>query len=245
VERHDRSTVATFYADQPLAAGGRVELDDAAAQHAKVRRVQVGDGVRVTNGRGSIAEGSLERFTKTTALVSIDSVRAIPSPPRLRLFVPIADRERMLWLAEKSAELAVTEWQPVLFHRSLSVTPRGQGDAFTRKAHARMVGALEQSGGAWLPEICPELSLEDALVRADRAEADRFFLERGGRSLVTTRPRAADAMVGPEGGIEDDERTLIIDRHGWLPVSVGETTLRFETAGVIAAGLLRGLLAQA
>jgi 16S rRNA U1498 N3-methylase RsmE len=50
-------------------------------------------------------------------------------------------------------------------------------------------------------------------------------------------------MVGPEGGVEDDERMLIVDRHGWLPVSVGETTLRFETAGVIAAGLLRGLLA--
>jgi 16S rRNA (uracil1498-N3)-methyltransferase len=117
VERRDRSTVATFYADQPLAAGGRVELDDAAAQHAKVRRVQVGDNVRLTNGRGSIGEGSLERSTKTTALVAIDSVRAIAAPPRLRLFVPIADRERMLWLAEKSAELAVTEWQPVLFKR--------------------------------------------------------------------------------------------------------------------------------
>jgi len=244
VERRDRSTVATFYADQPLAAGGRVDLDDAAAQHARVRRVQVGDSVRVTNGRGSIGEGSLERITKGAALVTVQSVRAIAAPPSLRLFVPVADRERMLWLAEKSAEVAVTEWQPVVFQRSLSVTPRGQGDAFTRKARARMIGALEQSGGAWLPEICPELSLEEALVRAERAEADRFFLERGGRRLLTTRPRAADAMVGPEGGITDEERTLIVDRHGWLPVSIGETTLRFETAGVIAAGLLRGLLAE-
>lgn len=243
MERRDRSTVATFYADQPLAAGGRVDLGDAAAQHARVRRVQVGDSVRVTNGRGSVAEGSLERLTKGAASVTVESLRAIAAPPRLRLFVPVADRERMLWLAEKSAELAVTEWQPVLFQRSLSVTPRGQGDAFTRKARARMVGALEQSGGGWLPEICAELSLEEALVRAEHAEAERFFLERGGRSLVNTRPRAADAMVGPEGGVEDDERMLIVDRHGWLPVSVGETTLRFETAGVIAAGLLRGLLA--
>jgi 16S rRNA (uracil1498-N3)-methyltransferase len=245
VERCDRSSVATFYVDQPLAAGGHVELNDAAAQHAKVRRVQAGDGVRVTDGRGFIGEGSLERITKGTALVTVTSVRAIAAPPRLRLFVPVADRERMLWLAEKSAELAVTEWQPVLFHRSLSVSPRGQGDAFTRKAHGRMIGALEQSGGGWLPEICPELSLEEALVRAEHVEAERFFLERGGRSLLTTRPRAADAMVGPEGGIEDDERTLIVDRYGWLPVSIAETTLRFETAGIIAAGLLRGLLAEA
>jgi 16S rRNA U1498 N3-methylase RsmE len=52
-------------------------------------------------------------------------------------------------------------------------------------------------------------------------------------------------MIGPEGGIEREERILIVDRHGWLPVSIGETTLRFETAGVIAAGVLRGLLGEA
>jgi 16S rRNA U1498 N3-methylase RsmE len=52
-------------------------------------------------------------------------------------------------------------------------------------------------------------------------------------------------LVGPEGGVEDHERTLIVDRYGWLPVSIAETTLRFETAGVIAGGLLRGLLAEA
>ena len=49
-------------------------------------------------------------------------------------------------------------------------------------------------------------------------------------------------MIGPEGGIEDDERTLIVDRYGWLPVSLGDTTLRFETAAVIAAGVLRSLM---
>jgi 16S rRNA U1498 N3-methylase RsmE len=38
---------------------------------------------------------------------------------------------------------------------------------------------------------------------------------------------------------------LIVERHGWLPVSLGDTTLRFETAGVVAAGLLRALLASA
>ena len=75
--------------------------------------------------------------------------------------------------------------------------------------------------------------------------AERFLLEHGAQSLVTRRPRAADVMVGPEGGIEHDERMLIVDRYGWLPVSLGDTTLRFETAGVIAAGVLRGLLANA
>jgi 16S rRNA (uracil1498-N3)-methyltransferase len=245
VERRDRAGVATFYADARLEAGARVDLDESAAQHAKVRRIAEGDPIRVTNGRGSIGYGTLERLTRHAVLVSVDSVDAVPAPPRLRLFVPVADRERMLWLAEKSAELAVSEWQPVLFHRSASVSPKGQGEAFVRKARARMVGALEQSGGAWLPHLCAELSLEDALVRANELEADRLVLERGGPSIVTRRPSAADAMIGPEGGIEPEERMLIVDRYGWLPVSLGDTTLRFETAGVIAAGMLRSLMANA
>ena len=71
------------------------------------------------------------------------------------------------------------------------------------------------------------------------------MLEREGQLLVTRRPRKATTIIGPEGGIEREERMLIVERHGWLPVSLGDTTLRFETAGVIAAGVLRGLMANA
>jgi 16S rRNA (uracil1498-N3)-methyltransferase len=242
VERRDHAAVATFYADTGLEAGVHVELDESAARHVKARRLGEGDPVRVTNGRGSIAHGVLERLTRASAFVSLDSVEAVEPPPHVRLFVPVADRERMLWLAEKSAELAVSQWQPVVFRRSASVSPKGQGDAFMRKARARMIGALEQSGGAWLPELCSELSLEEALVRANELAADRFVMERGGQPIVTKHPAAADALIGPEGGIEREERMLIVDRYGWLPVSLGETTLRFETAAVIAAGVLRSLM---
>jgi len=239
VERRDRSSVATFYADHPLTSGTQVELDEGAAQHIKVRRLQPGDPLRVTNGAGRIADGALERLTKGSAIVALGAVHDVPAPPPLRLFVPVADRERMLWLAEKGAELAVTEWQPVLFQRSMSVSPRGQGEGFVRKARARMIAALEQSGGAWLPALRDELALPDALVRADRLDGERLFLDRGGAPLVTRRPHAAAVLLGPEGGVASDERILIVDRHGWLPVSLGDTTLRFETAGVVAAGVLR------
>lgn len=245
MDSRSRSAVATFFADASLASASTITLSDDAAQHARVRRLEPGDAVRLTNGRGSIGEGRLDRLTKSSAVVALAQVKAVAAPAPLRLFVPVADRERMLWLAEKCAELGVSAWQPVIFRRSLSVSPRGEGEKFAEKARARMVAALEQSGGAWLPEIHRELPLEDALVRAADTVAERYVLERGGAPLVQTRPRAADALIGPEGGIEEDERALILEEHRWLPVSLGETTLRFETAGVIAAGMLRALLAIA
>ena len=192
-----------------------------------------------------MAEATLERLPRDEALVVLGDTVDVPRPPHLRLLVPVADRERMLWLAEKCAELAVTSWQPVLFQRSASVSPRGEGEKFAQKVRARMIGALEQSGGAWLPEIRRELSLPEALVRPAEAAGAPFLLERGGHRLVDQHLDAADLLLGPEGGIEAAERALIVDQHGWLPASLGETTLRFETAGVVAAGLLRALMTRA
>jgi 16S rRNA (uracil1498-N3)-methyltransferase len=245
VDRRTGSTVATFFADATFAEGAELTLSDDAAQHARVRRMEVGDKLALTNGRGSIASAVLDRLTRSQAVAIVDQVRGVPRPAHLEVFVPVADRDRMLWLAEKSVEIGVSAWQPVFFLRSKSVSPRGEGDAFRSKTRSRMIAALEQSAGAWLPEIHPELSLEECLVRADPADTHRLLLERGGRPLITLQPRAAQVMIGPEGGLEADERSLIVDRHGWLSVSLGETTLRFETAGVVAVGILRSLLSMA
>lgn len=245
MDRRHRAVLATFFADEPLLPGASLTLPGDVARHIHVRRLREGDALRLTNGRGAIAEATLERLPKDEALVVIGDVVDVPRPAHLSLLVPVADKERMLWLAEKSAELAVTSWQPVLFQRSASVSPRGEGEKFAQKVRARMIGAIEQSGGAWLPEIALELSLAEALVRPASVSGARLLLERGGRSLVDLRPNAADLMVGPEGGVEPFERALIVDEHGWLPASLAETTLRFETAGVVAAGVLRALMTRA
>ena len=238
-------SLATFFADEPLAAGSPLTLPGEVARHIHVRRLREGDVLRLTNGRGAIANATLERLARDEAVVLIGDVVDVPRLPDLHLLVPVADRERMLWLAEKSAELAVTAWQPVLFQRSASVSPRGEGEKFAQKVRARMIGAIEQSGGAWLPEIASELSLADALVRSQAAAFSRFLLERGGHPLIDQRPRGAELLLGPEGGIEASERALIVDEHGWLPASLGDATLRFETAGVVAAGMLRALMTRA
>ena len=245
MERRHRAALATFFADERLVAGAPLTLPGEVARHVHVRRLREGDALRLTNGRGAIGDATLEQLARDSARVAIGDVVAVPRPRHIGLLVPVADRERMLWLAEKAAELAVASWQPVFFQRSASVSPRGEGEKFAEKVRARMIGAIEQSGGAWLPEIAHESSLADTLVRQADTPRARFLLERGGRPLVDQRPGDADLLLGPEGGIEATERTLIVDEHGWLPASLAETTLRFETAGVVAAGVLRALMTRA
>jgi 16S rRNA (uracil1498-N3)-methyltransferase len=236
VERRGRPPVATFYAPE-LVSSGELSLGAAPAHHASVRRLTEGDSIRVTDGAGRVGNGTIRSVRKGELLVEVATIEQVPRYSPLEVLVPVADRERMLWLAEKCAELAVTVWQPVVFARSRSVVPRGEGEGFAAKVRARMVAALEQSGGAWLPDIRREMPLEDA---ADAVAAGtRLVLDRDGAPLDAAGARDGAAVAfGPEGGIEPEEHTLL-DRLGWRRASLAPTTLRFETAGVAAVAILR------
>jgi 16S rRNA (uracil1498-N3)-methyltransferase len=206
--------------------------------HARVRRVAPGDAVRLTDGAGNVGFGTVERLDSRAGLVRVERCEEVARPESLTLLVPVADRERMLWLAEKAAELAVSDWRPVPCARSRSVSPRGEGDGFARKLRARMIGALEQSGGAWLPTVHPEASLDEAAYACEGVER-RIVLDGSGVALPSLAPfHAAAVAFGPEGGLEPAELEMLMAR-GWRSASVGATTLRFETAGIAAAAIIR------
>jgi 16S rRNA (uracil1498-N3)-methyltransferase len=237
VDRSDQPPVASFYAPGALTAGATLTLPEGAAHHARVRRLTEGEVVRLSNGAGMLATGQIERLGRGEFDVTLSAARHVPALPPLHVFVPVADRDRMLWLAEKAAELAVTVWQPVRFERSLSVQPRGEGSAFAERVRARMIAALEQSRGAWLPEVRAELPVPGAALES--ASLDRFVLDVDGVPLARHSPRPAAALVvGPEGGITAAELRIFLE-HGWRAASLGENTLRFETAGITAIALFR------
>lgn len=241
MERDDRAPVATFFADSPIVASAITTLGESAAHHARVRRLDVADVVRLTDGRGHIGTGTINAIRRGAIDVAVERVGNIDRPSPIHLRVPVGDRDRMLWLAEKATELGIATWQAVRFRRSASVSPRGEGQAFAEKVRARMISAIEQSGGAWLPEIKPDVSI-DAL-QLGRGES-AFVLDLDGSPLIAaaTVANAGQPVVifGPEGGIEPDELERLT-ANGWQQVSLGPTTLRFETAGVAAVAILRAM----
>src|SRR3954469_1834294 len=157
---HVTAPVATFYV--PGRYSGRVDLGDGAAHHAMVKRLAVGDPGPLPNGAGLRAHARIESIGKRSLTVECipSSLEVSEAPAHLELWAPVGDRERMLWLAEKAVELGVSSWRSVVYRRSRSVNPRGEGDAFREKLVARMISALEQSTGAWLPEVLPESTID-------------------------------------------------------------------------------------
>ena len=240
VERASRPPLVTFFAPDPYAVGATVTLGEEAAHHIRVRRLEIGQPVNLVNGDGGRAAGTLVRVARGHAAVDVVRVETVDAPPAVHLLLPVADRERMLWLAEKATELQVASWRPVLWRRSKSVSPRGEGVTFNAKVRARMAGALEQSGAAWLPSVFPESSLERAIAAAP--DGDRILLDGEGDAFGARRSGTAITIaVGPEGGLESDERELLVAASFAL-ARIGTSTLRFETAAVAAIGVARALL---
>jgi len=242
VERDDLASLAGFFsADQPLAPGVTVSLGDEAAHHARVRRLESGAPVFVADGVGARAVGRIVRLTTQEIEVALDEVQRSLRLPEAHLLVPIGDKDRMLWCAEKCTELGATSWSPVLWNRSRSVSPRGEGAAFRERVRARMRSALVQSHGAWLPDVPDDVSIDRVLADSS-PNATRLVLDVSGDAFGRV-PVAAPVTiaVGPEGGFEPEELEQLRGAR-FRPVSLGANVLRFETAAVAALAIVRAAL---
>ncbi len=221
----------------PFVPGATIALDDDGAQHLRVRRALAGTAVTLLDGAGAVAAGRLAALDKRGGRVVIEDVQHADPLPAVHLLVPIADRERVLWLAEKGTELGLTSWRAVRWRRSLSVHPRGEGPAFQAKIRARMRSAVEQSANPWLPTLLPDANVAEA---AERGAGSRYLLTAGAPVMFAVRAPVTLAL-GPEGGIEEDEAGEF-RAAGFIPASVGSHTLRFETAGLAALAIVRASL---
>ncbi len=242
MERLDHEALAAFYVpDEGLAPGVSVSLGDDVGRHVRVRRFGVGARLALLDGQGHRAVGTLVRLSKSAVIVEVESVRVETALPAVHLLVPIADRDRMLWLAEKCTELGAASWRPVLYRRSRSVKPRGEGPTFAGKIKARMASALEQSGGAWLPSQYPEATLERAVNALP--SGSKFVLDASGVPMLSHHITApVTVAVGPEGGLEGEE-LLQFERAGFTRVALGGHNLRFETAALSGLAIARSALA--
>lgn len=241
MERSDRKPSVTFFSAESFAAGVTITLGDEAAQHARVLRIGPGEPVALRDGRGGAASGTLGRITKRSLSVDVSNVWRVPDLPPVHMLVPVADRDRMLYLAEKCTELGATSWRPIIWRRSRSVGPAGDGPAFQSRLRGRMIAALTQSAGGWLPEIHPSAPVARAIAAAP--PGSRLLLDAAAETPLIQEAVTAPVAValGPEGGLDEAEREEMI-AGGFRPVSLVGGTLRFETAGIAGLAVVRAML---
>jgi 16S rRNA (uracil1498-N3)-methyltransferase len=215
-----------------IRAGATVTLDDDERHHLRVRRVTPGTPLRLLDGAGGIGEGEL---SAEGGEVLVDRAEQVEPPAPLQLIVAAGDRERFSLLAEKCAELGVTELIPAETERTRGVATRVHPGHIER-IRRRALEAIKQSGCAWAPAVSGLTELAGAIGRT--GQGPRWLADGAGESPAGWSAPPVAVAVGPEGGFTADEHALLV-REGFRPVRLGPHVLRFETAAIAAAVVAR------
>jgi 16S rRNA (uracil1498-N3)-methyltransferase len=236
-----------LFLDAPLAAGTLVRLDERAANHlVRVLRMKVGDELRVFDGGGGEHAATIRLIAGTRVELAIGAAHAPTpeSPLAITLTQGVSRGERMDYALQKATELGVARIAPVLCERSVVRLDAGQ--AASRHEHWQGVvsAAAAQCGRATLPELLPPRQLALHLAATPAASAgQRAMLSPDATFGLAALPRdlgAIELLIGPEGGLSDEEQRLAVGR-GYRPLKLGPRVLRTETAAAAAVAALQAL----
>lgn len=245
-----------FYAPPGAFAegGASVVLSDEESRHLRdVLRLRAGEEAYVFDGEGRefacvVAEAGGRRGAARLGVRERVEPPSPESPLALTLGVALLKGEKFDLVVQKATELGVALIIPVSTKRS-DVRLRDDRDAAKRVERWRRLAleAAKQSGRARVPRVEEPRAFETFAGEEPRADSARvLFAERGGAGLdaladASRRPTNVTALVGPEGGWDDEELELARAR-GWTIVTLGGRTLRAETAALAVCALLQHLL---
>lgn len=237
--------VVRVHVEGPLQTGRDVDIDGSAAEHVvRVLRLGVGDTLTLFDGSGTehVAEIVAVRGLLLRARVGAAAAIDRESPLALTLVQGVSRGERMDWVIQKATELGIHRIVPVLTERS--VVKLDERLAAKRREHWQgiAVAACEQCGRNRLPVIEAPLKLREFLALP--AALPRFQLHPGAALTLRQLPTglaAAELLVGPEGGLSEDE-VAIAARFGFASLSLGPRILRTETAAIVAVAALQAAL---
>jgi len=216
-----------------LEGPGSCRLDEMESRHLrKVLRKRVGDPVMVTDGRGTLAEASIEELQRLAVMLNIHVVERRPRPKGPEILLGILHGRAMDWAVQKSVELGVDRLVPLRLSRCQAADRAG-----ARLPHWRLLArqALKQCHRVWEMEIAPPADLEEIL--RDPA-LPGFLAEVSAENEEVLEGVAARMLIGPEGGLSGDEKRMLLGA-GWQALSLGSYVLRAETA-VLAGAVFLG-----
>lgn len=217
-------------------------LDGEDARHLiRVRRAKPGDIINVSDGRGRVARVSLNAVSEKSVRGNKLEEHLVPSPnPRVCVFQGLAKGGKVDFVVQKLVEIGVDEVVVFLSGRSVPRWDEDKQSKAQRRWRSIALEASKQSRRPWLPEVAGPVSL----VEAQKLLASRGTVlvahETAGKRLREAIAGAVShrfaLVVGPEGGLEDDEAQLLAESG--TTVSLGAQILRTETAGLVAAAIL-------
>jgi len=227
-----------FYSPDISRDAGSIVLGADESAHATgVLRLRAGDRVSVFDGRGNefLCEvASASKRGMELAVIATSQPPAPESPLDFTLAAALLKHDKYDLVVQKAVELGVTRLIPTVTARC--DIPSKAADKRISRWERIVVESSKQCGRAVLMEIG---EVEELGAIAERAEGTKLiFSERGGSRMPAEAVGSVTALVGPEGGWEDEEIELAVSK-GFSNVTLGGRILRAETAAIAIAALVQ------
>jgi 16S rRNA (uracil1498-N3)-methyltransferase len=230
-----------FYISDVVTGQPEIGLDEDTSKHiVNVLRMKKGEQLHLTNGKGVILLTSITDDHKKRCRVTVVKEEFIVKTGR-KTSIAISllkNNSRFEWFLEKATELGISEIIPLICDR-------------TEKQHFRydrmqsiLVSAMLQSQQAWLPVLHQPVGFGQLLKQEDVIDNTQKFIahcvpgtKQSLAAMVNASLPSQIILIGPEGDFTNEEISFATE-HYYIPVTLGETRLRSETAGMVAAVLL-------
>ncbi len=234
-----------FYNAQVSLSDHEVVLDEHASKHiVQVLRMQVGEKLQLTDGKGNLFTSEIRDDNRKRCSVSILEKSSITNHKSKIIIAisPLKNTSRFEWFLEKATEIGVAEIIPLLCER-------------TEKQHFKwermqgiLISAMLQSQQAWLPVLQEPVkftkyikdlnSIASLQKMIAHCENENNKVPLTSQLVNSSIPKLI--LIGPEGDFSNKEIMEAL-QIGCVAVSLGDTRLRTETAGIVAATLMCNL----
>lgn len=229
-------SIPFFFAENISSEDSTIVLDEESSRHiVQVLRMTPGERIRLTDGKGNLADGEIaDAHRKHCSVLRISANFEKRPSPELTIAISLTKNTgRFEWFLEKATELGTAGIIPMICDR-------------TEKQHARfdrMVSicrsAMLQSGQVWTPVMRQPASFTEVVTGAMQQQKLFGHIAEDTKKLAVALQGSSMShiiLIGPEGDFSENE-ILLAKASGFEGVSFGKTILRVETAGMYAAAL--------
>jgi 16S rRNA (uracil1498-N3)-methyltransferase len=216
-----------------------ITLEEASSRHiVQVLRMKPGSPIQLTDGRGNLLTAVVEEDNKKKCIVRLQDINTFPADLR-KITIGISllkNTSRFEWFLEKAAELGINEIIPLICERTEKQQFRYE------RMKSILVSAMLQSRQSWMTLLKEPARFTRLFPPTGFAQK---FIAHCTESAKVSLADAANGnmdsqiiLIGPEGDFTKEEIEAAV-QDKFVAVNLGETRLRSETAGLVAATLLK------
>ncbi len=227
-----------FYNAELDSTTNSITFDKNESRHiVRVLRKKTGDILSITDGKSGLYKAKINIANYKKCIAAITDYQAISKPWNYHLHLAIAptkNNDRFEWFLEKATEIGIDEITPIICNNSERKTIKE--DRFKKI----VIAAAKQSLKYNFPVLNPSVDFNTFIEQettglkciAHCAEEEKTHL----KSAINKQQKIT-ILIGPEGDFSNLEIEKAKQKD-FLSISLGESRLRTETAGIVAAHIV-------